>query len=115
MAAQRAESRGQTSIFAAFESPDGQGGRRGTLPFDESLPDMPEWDKDQLLKYEKERTGFYITSHPLARYAEAMSRFSTASTDALSGAADAKEAKLGGFIAAARKPMTRKADAMPSL
>src|SRR2546426_265638 len=54
MAAQRAESRGQTSIFAAFESPDGQGGRRGTLPFDESLPDMPEWDKD---RSEERRVG----------------------------------------------------------
>ena len=115
MAAQRAESRGQTSIFAAFESPDGQGGRRGTLPFDESLPDMPEWDKDLLLKYEKELTGFYITSHPLARYAEAMSQFSTASTDALSEVADAKEVKLCGIIAAVRQTMTKKGDRMAYL
>src|SRR3989441_797568 len=115
MAAQRAESRGQTSIFAAFESPDGQGGRRGTLPFDESLPDMPEWDKDQLLKYEKELTGFYITSHPLARYAEAMSQFSTASTDALSEVADAKEVKLCGIIATVRQTMTKKGDRMAYL
>src|SRR5437867_4122449 len=115
MAAQRAESRGQTSIFAAFESPDGQGGRRGTLPFDESLPDMPEWDKDQLLKYEKELTGFYITSHPLARYAEAMSQFSTASTDALSEVADAKEVRLCGIIAAVRQTMTKKGDRMAYL
>ena len=115
MAAQQAASRGQTSIFTAFESPDGQGGRRGTLPFDESLPDEPEWDKDQLLKYEKELTGFYITSHPLARYAEAMSRFSTASTDALSEVADAKEVKLCGIIAAVRQTMTKKGDRMAYL
>jgi DNA polymerase-3 subunit alpha len=115
VAAQRAESRGQTSIFAAFESPDGRGGRRGTLPFDESLPDVSEWDKDQLLKYEKELTGFYITSHPLARYAEAMDRFSTASTDALSEVADAKEVKLCGIIAAVRQTMTKKGDRMAYL
>src|SRR3989454_265539 len=115
MAAQRAESRGQTSIFTAFESPDGQGGRRGTLPFDESLPDVPEWDKDQLLKYEKELTGFYITSHPLARYAEAISRFSTASTDALSEVADAKEVKLCGIIATVRQTITKKGDRMAYL
>src|SRR3989449_2947305 len=115
MAAQRAESRGQTSIFAAFESPDGQGGRRGTLPFDESLPDVPEWDKDQLLKYEKELIGFYITSHPLARYAEAISRFSTASTDALSEVADAKEVKLCGIIATVRQTITKKGDRMAYL
>ena len=115
LAARQAESRGQTSIFAAFESPDGQGGRRGTLPFDESLPDVPEWDKDQLLKYEKELTGFYITSHPLARFAEAMSRFSTASTDALSEVADAKEVKLCGIIATVRQTITKKGDRMAYL
>jgi len=115
LAAQQAESRGQTSIFAAFESPDGQGGRRGTLPFDESLPDVPEWDKDQLLKYEKELIGFYITSHPLARYAEAISRFSTASTDALSEVADAKEVKLCGIIATVRQTITKKGDRMAYL
>src|SRR3989449_2931771 len=115
MAAQRAESRGQTSIFAAFERPAGQGGRRRTPPFDESLPDMPEWDKNQLMKYEKELTGFYITSHPLAGYAEAMSRFSTASTDALSEVADAKEVKLCGIIATVRQTMTKKGDRMAYL
>jgi DNA polymerase-3 subunit alpha len=115
LAAQRAESRGQTSIFAAFESPDGQDGRRGTLPFDESLPDMPEWDKDQLLKYEKELIGFYITSHPLARYADAVSQFSTASTDTLSEVADAKEVKLCGIIATVRQTMTKKGDRMAYL
>src|SRR5438132_5105524 len=76
---------------------------------------MPEWDKDRLLKYEKELTGFYITRHPLARYAEAMSQFSTASTDALSEVEDAKEVKLCGIIATVRQTMTKKGDRMDYL
>ncbi|MEK6694081.1 MAG: DNA polymerase III subunit alpha, partial [Nitrospirota bacterium] len=49
LAAQQAESQGQTSIFTAFESPEDPSSRHGTLPFDESLPDLPEWDEGQLL------------------------------------------------------------------
>src|SRR5207245_2048511 len=57
----------------------------------------------------------YITSHPLARYAEAISRFSTASTDALSEVADAKEVKLCGIIATVRQTITKKGDRMAYL
>ena len=115
MAAQRAESDGQTSIFAAFESPDGARSRRGTLPFDESLPALPEWDEDQLLKCEKELIGFYITSHPLTRYADAVTRFSTTSTDKLSEVTDAKEVKLCGLVGTVKQTMTKKGDRMAYL
>ena len=35
---------------------------------DAALPNVPEWDQAQRLKYERELTGFYITAHPLTRY-----------------------------------------------
>src|SRR2546422_11451369 len=44
-----------------------------------------------------------------------MSQFSTASTDALSEVADAKEVKLCGIIAAVRQTMTKKGDRMAYL
>jgi DNA polymerase-3 subunit alpha len=115
MAAQRAESHGQTSIFAACEPAGGPGTRHGTLPFDESLPDLPEWDEDQRLRYEKELIGFYITSHPLARYAEALRRLSTATTDTLSEVSDAKEVKLCGIVGTVKQTMTKKGDRMAYL
>ncbi len=110
-AAQRAESSGQTNIFAAFE-PAGGNGKKGTLPFDESLPNLPEWDEEQLLKFEKELIGFYITSHPLARYQEGMKRFSSATTATLTEVADAKEVRLCGIIGLVRQTMTKKGDRM---
>jgi DNA polymerase-3 subunit alpha len=112
VAAQQAESKGQTSIFTVFESPEGPASRRGTLPFDESLPELPEWDEDQLLKCEKELIGFYITSHPLARYADAVTRFSTTSTDRLSEVTEAREVKLCGLVGTVKQTMTKKGDRM---
>ena len=114
-AAQRAASKGQTSIFAALDPSDGVPARHGTLPLDESLPDLPEWGEDQLLTFEKELIGFYITSHPLIRYVEAMQRFSTARTDTLSEVADAKEVKLCGIIVTVKQTMTKKGDRMAYL
>src|SRR5207245_1631133 len=63
----------------------------------------------------KERTGCYTTGQPLGRYAEARSQFSTASIDALSEVADAKEVKLCGIIATVRQTMTKKGDRMAYL
>lgn len=36
------------------------------------IPDLPEWDKDVLLSYEKEVTGLYISEHPLDTYKDAL-------------------------------------------
>ena len=114
MAAQRAASQGQTSIFASLEC-DGASTKRGTLPVDESLPSVPEWREEHLLAHEKELIGFYITSHPLARYAEATGRFSSCRTDSLNEIADAKEVKLCGIIGSIKQTMTRKGDRMAYL
>ncbi len=40
-----------------------------------SVPDIPEWDAHELLGYEKELLGFYVTGHPLARYQEVIETF----------------------------------------
>jgi DNA polymerase-3 subunit alpha len=49
---------GQTSMF------DMLGSREGSGPADE-YPDIPEWNEGDLLAFEKETIGFYITGHPL--------------------------------------------------
>ena len=114
-AAQRAASKGQTSIFSAWGEATSPGSAPGTLPFDESLPDLPEWTEEQRLAYERELTGFYITSHPMARYAALAQRCSTCQTDTLNEVADAKEVKLCGIIVAVRQTMTKKGDRMAYL
>jgi DNA polymerase-3 subunit alpha len=115
MAAQRAASQGQTSMFLTPESDDDASAKPGMLLVDEYLPTAAEWREEQLLAYEKELIGFYITSHPLARYAEATARFSSFRTDVLTEIADAKEVKLCGIIGTIRETMTKKGDRMAYL
>jgi DNA polymerase III subunit alpha len=107
-AVQRERECGQTSIF-------GETGGEGSVAPDlagPALPDLPEWDQDQMLKYERELTGFYISSHPLARYASAIQKFATSSSEGLAEVGDGREVKLCGIINGIRPMMTKKGDRM---
>ena len=44
------------------------------------LPDVDELPDADLLKFEKELLGFYITSHPLTEHQSALEHYSTATT-----------------------------------
>ncbi|AOV16884.1 DNA polymerase III subunit alpha [Acidihalobacter aeolianus] len=41
------------------------------------LPTLPEWEEDERLHAEKETLGLYLTGHPIARFADELSRFVT--------------------------------------
>ena len=105
---QRERAQGQTSIFGGACEADAHSSESATLP----LPDIPEWDQAQSLKYERQLTGFYITAHPLDSYASAIQRFATTTTEQLSEVSDSKEAKLCGIITTVKMMMTKKGDRM---
>jgi DNA polymerase-3 subunit alpha len=65
---QRDEAQGQTGLFGLFdEGPKaGRDGGRG----DEDLPLVPEWEESVRLANEKEVLGFFVSGHPLDKYAE---------------------------------------------
>jgi DNA polymerase-3 subunit alpha len=101
---QREREQGQISIFEESGT---------SAPFHESaLPDVPEWDQAQMLKYERELTGFYITANPLARHAQLIEKFATATSDALAELTDAKEVKLCGIVTTVKTMTTKKGDRM---
>ena len=104
--AQRERDRGQTSMFGggASEETDQDLGY--------ALPDVPEWDLTQMLKYERELTGFYITAHPLAQYSAALEKFSTTTTAGIADLGDGKEAKLCGIVSTVKVMTTKKGDRM---
>ena len=58
---QRDRQQGQSSFFELMQ--EGDGGPDPTAPVD-----MEEWEPEQLLAYEKEILGFYLSGHPLSRY-----------------------------------------------
>ncbi|HLZ35923.1 MAG TPA: DNA polymerase III subunit alpha [Nitrospira sp.] len=107
-AAQREREMGQTSIFGDDFTDSGQ----ETAGIEPTLPNIPEWDQAQRLKYERELTGFYITAHPLARYEATIHALATATSVGLTELSDGKEVKLCGIIATVKSMLTKKGDRM---
>jgi DNA polymerase-3 subunit alpha len=97
---------GQTSIFGE------EGGGAPHALEEPALPDVPEWSQGELLKYERELTGFYISAHPLARYEAAIRLFSTTTTEQVGDVPDGREVKLCGIITAVKTMLTKKGDRM---
>ncbi len=54
----RKEAEGQFDLFADLGASADEG-------FTVAVPDMPEWDKKQLLAFEREMLGLYVSDHPL--------------------------------------------------
>ena len=80
-----------------------------------SLPNIPEWDQSERLKHERELTGFYISSHPLARYEATIQALATASTIGLPELSDGREVKLCGIVTTVKSMLTKKGDRMAYL
>lgn len=99
------QSRGQLSFF---------GGTSGGsfVEAGASLPDIPEWPESQLLTYERELMGFYVTAHPLSRHGKILRNYATASTDTLGEFRDQAEVTLGGIVDQMREITTKKGDKM---
>ncbi|MGN0160557.1 MAG: DNA polymerase III subunit alpha [Lachnospiraceae bacterium] len=66
---------GQMDLFSMFEETDHTG-------YKVPLPDVEEYSKEELLTYEKEVMGIYVSGHPLENYAELMRKNVTVTTDA---------------------------------
>ncbi|GKS58750.1 DNA-directed DNA polymerase [Nitrospira sp.] len=108
--AQRERAIGQTNIFGEAMGHDAAAQHPEPI-----LPNVPEWDHAQRLKFERELTGFYITGHPLTRYEAALRTFATSTTQTLGEVADGKEVKLAGIIATIKQLVTKKGDKMAYL
>jgi DNA polymerase-3 subunit alpha len=73
----------------------------------EGLPDVPAWPEPQVLAFEKETLGFYVTSHPLAAHEEVIRAFSSASTATLKELEDGRKMTLGGMFSEVRETFPR--------
>jgi len=91
--AQRERESGQTSLLSLFgggaaakkngashasNGANGNGVTPGHGLFDDKYPDGDEWMPKELLAYEKESLGFYISGHPLDRFAGEIKRYTNA-------------------------------------
>src|SRR5438132_912640 len=102
--AQRArdeKERGQSSLFggvaAGFSPPNGGLKAAATR----------EWPEEEKLRHEKETLGFYITGHPLNKYAEELRLFATANTETLHQHVD-EVVNIGGIVSSLKRSKIKK-------
>jgi DNA polymerase-3 subunit alpha len=72
-----------------------------------SLPHVTPWPEAQMLVYEKEVLGFYVTSNPLSHHAEMIDLYSTHNTTELAAAPQDKQVVIGGMVTKTRYNLTK--------
>ncbi|MBL7215593.1 MAG: DNA polymerase III subunit alpha [Phycisphaerae bacterium] len=93
---------GQMNFFGA-----GGFGEGGQSQDEQALPDVQPWGEQQMLLYEKEVLGFYVTSNPLSKHADMISVYSTANTSQLNAKWEGREVIIGGMVGKIRHIVTR--------
>jgi DNA polymerase III alpha subunit/intein/homing endonuclease len=73
----------------------------------DALPDVEELPSADLLKFEKELLGFYITSHPLTEHQMSLEQYSTASTREALNMGEGTEVMIGGMINRVKKSVVK--------
>ena len=108
-AIQKERALGQTSLFEAF---DAETDSSNSYALARPLPPIDEWQQTQILQFERELTGFYITAHPLTQHAEAIRLLSTHTTATLHEAHEGREVKICGVIGSIKVTTTKKGNRM---
>lgn len=100
---QAEEAAGQMSFFS-------MGDEGGFKKNEDALPQMKEWPKNEILAYEKEFLGFYLSGHPLAHYKTEIKEFVEYTTKDLKNVVEGKEVKIIGIITSIKLTTTRKSN-----
>jgi len=99
---QKDRQNGQMSFFDTFENQD---------HFKKSfhdIPDIKEWPESQLLSFEKEMLGFYITKHPLTRFEKILRLYGNANVMSLGSRRDGDNIVIGGILNTVKLTTTKK-------
>ncbi|HEX7598813.1 MAG TPA: DNA polymerase III subunit alpha, partial [Polyangia bacterium] len=93
--AQKERDSGQTSLLSLLG-----GGKSSTPPppSEDVLAEGEEWTPKQVLVFEKESLGFYISGHPLDRFGGELRRFANATTANCTERGPRAEVILGGVV-----------------
>ncbi len=100
-------SSGQMSFFEAFEEAAPAAKAKAPDAPASALPIVAPWTQNELLKFEKDVLGFYLSSHPLEEHADTLRRFTSAS---LTEARELGEVDVvtGGMLTRVRMTVTKK-------
>ncbi len=93
---------GQMNFFGAGGFGQGEQGQD-----QQALPDVQPWGEQQMLLYEKEVLGFYVTSNPLSKYADMIDIYSSANTGQLNSKWQGRDVVIGGMVTKIRNIVTK--------
>ncbi len=85
---------GQHSLFDFLDDGGGAEDSGCGIP----VPDIPEFDREDILKSEKELLGFYVTGHPLEAYEPLVKAFSSVALRDLGDCPDNSQLRLVGMV-----------------
>jgi DNA polymerase-3 subunit alpha len=71
------------------------------------LPDVAPWPEPQMLAFEKQVLGFYVTSNPLSHHAEEIADYSSMNTAQLAQSSGEKQVVIGGMVTRIRHNITK--------
>jgi DNA polymerase-3 subunit alpha len=106
---QKEISSSQSSFFDAFDK-EASVKNNGAESF--NIPDIPEWDNKELLALEKETLGFYITGHPLSRFADQLHLVTNVNSSDLINKRDKEMVTVAGVVANINERPTKRKDIM---
>ena len=91
---------GQTSLFGAFEE--------SSKSMQDTVPDIAEWEREDILAAEKELLGFYVSGHPLDPYRELLGQYCLHDSETVKALESRKVTRVGGLITAVQRGISRR-------
>lgn len=102
----RKEAEGQFDLFADL----GTEGADDGMSFSVEVPVLPDWDKKQLLAFEREMLGLYVSDHPLSGLEHVLSRAAETSIASLIAddvRPDGSTVVIAGLITSLQRKMSK--------
>jgi len=99
---QREKTSGQHGLFG--------GASAAAEPADEPLPDLEEWPEHETLASEFATVGFYISGHPLSKFASKLAELGAIDLAAVEGRRNGEEIAVAGIVVAMRSMRSRKGE-----
>ncbi len=84
---QKSSPEGQSTLFALSDSISAP-----------NLREVEEWSEKERLKAEMEVLGFYVTSHPMAKYVEEIKKYTNTDTELVSEIKERREVSIAGVV-----------------
>ncbi len=107
---QRDRDLGQKSIFEILGQ--GSAAQAQFKPAFGAAPEATKTTDKEILSYEKESLGFYLSAHPIESCREELAERTTCAVEDVAGLNDRDEVVIGGIVAGVREMTTKKGDKM---